>query len=739
MGAGFIRRFIGREPTVDEVLAIEGVVLVDRDPPAAINGANTGVVTLVAEFEDGAFETPTEILSGGDLATTFGSFGYAYDGVPGGNPCARARRADGATNPEYWNGNGFIALVNKRFAGLICVRVDTSVGEVSFTRQASLSGRTDFSFALEDGQTLVFDFGGSASTATFNGAAATTTSGAGTYPSTFVGGEKIVVKIEDVEHTIVFLAVDQTQAQVIARMNATVGYVAFADAGSGETSFTGRIKGTSGAIQIVSLDALVATATGFAAGAAIAGTGNVPNLAAVKTEDANTVVTAADADARIDRNVNGAIRITNVATPGTGTIEVRSTSTAVAFGFPLDTEASAATGVAGVIPAGTVVKTSGNVEFVTMQSVAVTASNAGPYKVRVRHALDDGTGAGVAVSTVTLVPSAIAAGAFAVTNDLAIGAAMTELQIDNAYVTAIAKTKSIKSAVKRTNIIVSARQSNTIRAALRANQLEASQEGCFGRITCIRPPIGTSRAVARSTNAQPGVGAYRRRGVVYCFPGVRTLVPQIALRGLAGGAGFTADGVINTGFDMWVTSVLSQLPPEEDAGQETGYLDGVIDLEDNADTADLTIADYIAFKAAGIAAPRIDDGVCIIQSAVTSVDPAADPAGVPIARTRFTFFLQDTMAPRLNAYSKKLATNDRRAAIVSEIEGFSDTLLSTDQPQLQRIAAYETDTQSSNTPALLERGLFTIDWRVKMLPPFRAIVLRTEVGETVQILDPTAT
>lgn len=739
MGAGFIRRFIDREPTVDEILAIEGVVLIDRDPPAAINGANTGTVTLVAEFENGSFEAPVEILSGNDLASTFGQFGYFYDGVPGGNPCARARLADAAITPEYWNGNGFIALVNKRFSGLICVRVDTSIGEVSFTRLASISGRTDFSFALTSGQTLDFNIGGGVVTATFTGVAATTNSVAGTYPSTFVGGENMVVAIEGVEYTITFLAADQSQAQVIARMNAAVGYTAFAVGGVNITSFTGRIGGQDGEIQIVSVSsALVTTATGFSAGAAVAGTGNVPNIAAITTEDANTVVNAAEADVVVDRDVNGAIRIVNDGTPGTGTIIVDSTSTAVSFGFTLDTEADAAVGVDGIIPAGTRVRTGAGVEFVTMQTTAVTAANAGSYTIRVRHALDDGTGASQLVSTVNVMPFPIAAGAFAVTNNLPIDAALTEIELDNQYLAAIAKTKSVKNAVKRTNIIVSARQSNTLRAALKQNQFEASTEGCFGRVTCIRPPLGTTRATARSTSAQPGVGAYRSRGVFYCFPGVRTKVPQIALRGIAGGAGFTVDGVINTGFDMWLASLLSQLPPEEDVGQETGFLTGILDLEENADVADLRIEDYIAFKASGIVAPRIDEGVCVVQSAVTSVDPLIDPAGTPIARKRFTYYLQDTMAPRLNAYAKKLATNDRRAAIVSDIEGFSDTLLSKDQPQLQRILAYETDTQSGNTPALLERGIFRIKWRVKMIPPFRAIVLETEVGETVQITDVTA-
>lgn len=735
MGAGFIRRFIGREPTVDEILAIEGVVLIDRDPPAAINGASTGIVTVVAEFEDGAFETPTEIFSGNDLESTFGSFGYAYDGLPGGNPSARGRKADGASSFEYWNGNGFLALVNKKFAGLICVRVDTSIGEVSFTRLASLSGRTDFSFALTSGQTLVLDIDGTPVTATFTGVPATVNSAAGTYPSTFTGGEDMVVAIEEVEYTITFLAADQTQAQVVARMNTAVGYTAFAVSGGGVTSFTGQIGGTDGSIQVVSIDAAVATATGFAAGAVIAGTGNVPNIAAVTANDANDVVNAASADAEVDRDANGAIRVVNVGTPGTGTIEVSSTSTATAFGFELDTENDAAEGVDGVIPAGTRVRTAAAVEFVTMQTIAVTADEADGYTARIRHALDNGTGAAQLVSTIEVLPFPLAAGAFAVTNNLPTDAALTEAEIDALYVTTIGKTKNIRSVVKRTNIIVSARQSNTVRAALKQNRLDASQEGCFGRVTCIRPPLGTSRASARSTSAQPGVGAYRSRGVFYCFPGVRTYVPQIALRGLAGGAGFTADGIINTGFDMWLASLLSQLPPEEDAGQETGYLSGVVDLESGAEYADLQISDYIAFKAAGIVAPRIDDGVCIVQSAVTSVDPAVDPAGTPIARIRFTFFLQDSLAPRLNAYSKKLATNDRRGLIVSEIESFMGVLLSTDQPQLQRILAFETDTQSANTPALLERGIFRIKLRTKMIPPFRAIVLETEVGETVQITD----
>ena len=62
MSAGYIRRYTS-EPTEAELLSIEGVVILDRDPPAAVNGAGTGTVLCIGEFEDGPFNTPTQIAS----------------------------------------------------------------------------------------------------------------------------------------------------------------------------------------------------------------------------------------------------------------------------------------------------------------------------------------------------------------------------------------------------------------------------------------------------------------------------------------------------------------------------------------------------------------------------------------------------------------------------------------------------------------------------------------------------
>lgn len=741
MGVGFIRRF-GFDPGLAVLTAIEGVVIIDREPPLDITGVGAGVVTCVAEFENGPFALPTEVEGSGDLLATFGGFGYTYDGVASQNPCARSRRADGAVNPEYWNGNGFIALVNKRFSKLIITRVDTSVGSVAFTRLASVSGGGDFTFDLEPAQTLQIDVGAGDVAATFNAAAATKQSADGTYPTTFAGGESVTVAVDGTQFVVTFQASDQTHNDVIARINSFLGYTA-ATAQSLKTTITGRQRGTGGSVQIVAVSgSLVTTATGFTPGLAVAGTGNVVNIDAVTVAEANTIVSATSGltGVVVDRDANGNVRATNVTGGGAGTIKVDTTSTATAFGFPLGTSASAASGVAGSIPAGTRVQTSnGSIVWVTMQDVPVLAASAGPYSVPVRHALDDGTGASSTSGTAVKVTEAIALGAFAVSNSLPLSAALTESQIDARYAAAIATTQNVSSVAAQTNILFSGRQSNVVRTQLRANADDASNNGCFGRMACIRPPLGTLRSAARSASAQPGVGAYRDQRTVYCFPGVNTFVPQIAALGSAGGAGFTDTGNIDVGWDSWVASLMSNLPPEENIGQATTFLNLINSLEvGNADIQTLTIDDYIAFRAAGICAPRIDGGVAFAQSAVNSVDPSLQPNLKNIARRRMADFIQDSLSLLLMSFDKKLATKQRRALVLSAIGSFMDGLVSASNPSLQRIDSYSLDGITGNTKAAIALGVYRVILRVKTLSSLDSIVLDTEIGETVEITEQAA-
>lgn len=737
--AGFIRRFL-EDPGLEVLLEIEGVVIIDREPPANITGLGSGTVLVVGEFEDGEFEVPCEVFSGGDLRAQFGGFGYEYDGIIANNPCARTRLADSALIPEYWNGNGFISLVNKRFRRLIICRVDTSVGQVEFTRLASVVGNDNTLWDLEPGQTLAVEVDGAAAVAaTFDAAVATEVSGAGTYPSTFVGGEQMTVTMDagtslEITKQIFFQVGDQTQAQVINRINGELGYTAAVDAGGGVTNLSGRIRGTSGKVDITSIDALVTTATGFSVGVAN-GTGDVADIDNVTFAEAKTVIEADVAGTFVDRDASGNIRLSSTTVSGTTrSIEVITTgTTALNFEFPLDELGDAFSGEDGTIPAGTRVQNAGGTVWVTMKTLTVSATEPDDYTVKVRPGLDDGSIGGAGVGTVDEMTAPISTGSFAVTNAAPITAALTEASLDAQYVIAIDKTRNPNNVSKEANIIFSARQSNAIRQRIRSNVIQASADGLRGRMGTIRPPLKTTRATARGS-AAPGVGATRDQRVVYTYPGANTFVPQIASRGLAGGNGFTVDGRIDTGFDSWVASTMSQLPPEENPGQLTGYMTAIVAIEvGNTDVQDMTIDDYKAFKRAGIAALRIDEGTAIIQSGKTSVNPVTYPNLQNINRRRMADFIQDSIAFRLRSYNKKLATRQRRSFVIGEVNGFMNSLVSPGNESEQRIDGYNLDPRSGNTPETLAAGVFRLILKVRTLPSLDVIVIETVVGESVEV------
>lgn len=731
--SGFIRRYLS-DPGQATILQIEGVVIIDNQPPGQVAGAGSGFVTLVAECEDGPFGIPTEASSGPDLLATFGGFGFTYDGVASNNPCARSRKADGALLPEYWNGNAFIATVNKRFARLAIVRVDTSVGSVTFTPLASVRGSGDFSWTLTSGQILALDIGGGSVSATFTGVAATKASSAGAYPTTFVGGEtmKIVVDAGTDQQIgpfdVYFTAADQTQAQVVSRINQAAGYTAFSAGGADVTNAVGRVQGTSGNVQILSQDALIGTKVGFNTTVAN-GTGNVTDIRKVTFAEVKSITEAAVAGVKIDRDSNNLLR---AVASSAASITVAVATTAANLGFTVGATDSNTVAVAGTIPAGTRVRNNSAAEWVTCQTIATVAGSVGPYSVKIRPAVDDGTSLTSVAGSVTTVPGAIPGDAWAVTNPLPIAAALTEAAIDAAYVTAIDSTLNPNAITRQCNIITAARSSNAVRQKIRSNALIASAKGLYGREGLIRPPLNTRRSIAKSSVSAPGVGATRDERVTYCYPGANTFVPQIAARGTSGGAGFTADGNIDCGFDMWMASTMSQLNPEENPGQLTGFMSLVNGLEvGNADVQNMDIDDYVAFKAAGICALRMSDGVAIAQSGVTSVDPLLQPALVAINRRRMADFIQDSLAQALKPYVKKKATKARRAEIYGICKAFLQQLIGTDQQNNQRIDSFAIDAKSGNSPSSLGAGIFRMIIPVRLLPDLLDIVLQTNIGENV--------
>lgn len=723
--SAYIRRFTS-DPGEQTLLEIESVNILDLEPPASIQGIGTGVVCMFGEFENGPFNTLVEVTSAEDMATVFGVLGYTRAGVTGQDPSARSRNADGAVADELWNGNAFVQLSGKKFKRLVLCRADTSVGTVSFTRLASLLGVSHPTYAIDSGQTLLVKVnGGAASTVTWDSAAATVTGSAGTFLP--VAGTTAVLGYDTTpDFTVEFLAGDNTVAACVSRINAAAGF-AYASTSGGQIKLAGIQKGTGGQVRVTSGTAL--TALGLTV-AVTQGTGDVADSRFVTQAEVKSRIEGDAASTVVDFLSDGTPRLSST-TAGTGTIEVTGGTARTALGFPLQA-ATAFAGSDGVIPAGTQVRNAGDtVELVTMQDVNVIAGSAGPYTVEVRHATDDGTGLTAAAGTITVLDTPADLGAFGVTNQVVISAALSEGQIDAAYATAIAASADVNTVGREVNITFSARQSNSVRQNLRQNAIDASRNGCAGRIACIRPPLNTPRAVALGS-AEPGVGAYRSDRVVYCYPAARTNVPSVARVGITGGQGFTADGNLDVGADGFLASIASQLAPEENPGQATDLITAVIGIESGANAQGFGLNDYIAFKAGGICALRIDAGTAVFQSGCTAVDPSVYPNLKNIARRRMADFIQDSLAQRMKAYAKKLSTLKRRIACTSEVRGFLGPAGLSNE-QAQRIDSWSVDDKRGNTPDSLARGLYRIIVKVRTLSSLDSIVLQTTIGESVQV------
>ena len=721
----FIRRWTS-DPGMSVLLEIEAVNILDIEPEAPITSVGYGTIMLVGEFENGPFIEPTEVFGPSDLASTFGSFGYSYAGVVANNPSARKRLADSTVVPEYWNGNGMVALNGKRFSRLIIVRVDTSVGSVSFSRLASILGNVQTTFAVAPGQTIIFDVGGGNVTATILGTHAAYAGGVfpGGGNSGFVGGEWVDVAV-DVSATVrvYFLAADQTPAQVVSRINGYMGFVfASVNAAPGVT-LTSVKYGTGANTKVIGSNvAGTLTAIGWAINTA-SGTGSAVDLDAMTVAETHTLVHAASAAVNVDVGYGGAVRMVNVLTPLTGTLKFVSTSSATAFGFlPADVVVTAVTGTAQTIPAGTRVRNAGAVEWVTMQDVAVTAESAGPYSVKVRPGLDDGTVVGSLANLVTTLYDPPQYNSFAVNNPLPLTVPLTENQIDTAYLAAYDKTYDINSVVKQVNVGYCARQSNAVRRKGRDNAVYASATGCLGRLFCTRPPFNTTRAVAKQV-AEPGVQAYRNERVIYCYPEASCYMPAIATRGVGGGAGFTADGFIDEGADGFMAMQCSLLPPQENPAQITDYLSAISGLGSGANLAGWDMTDYISFKAYGIAALRMDGGTPEFQSGVTSVDPTAHPGQVTINRRRLADQLQDTLALRAKNYGKKLGTRTRYAALLGVISEYMGQLV-----KGEVIADFVIDGKTGNTAATLATVIRWINVYVQSITSMDDIVLQCQIS-----------
>lgn len=312
--------------------------------------------------------------------------------------------------------------------------------------------------------------------------------------------------------------------------------------------------------------------------------------------------------------------------------------------------------------------------------------------------------------------------------------------VNNAYAAAIGYATapggafSVTDPAVNRNIIVSARHwaggaTNdclTIRSALASHVADSALQG-VPVITPIRPPLDVTDKTAVRGSSDPGVSANRSDRILYCWPCVNAIVPEL-----------DATTEIATGFDFWTASVLSQLNPEENPAQYHNLIDGRgitsiqrIKSSPTADERDLNFQDYKDFKASGISAPAYSSsyGWNCYSGVTTSLTSGREG----IARRRMADFVGFSIARSLEDKKSKLPKRKLLDSMEDVIFGFLDGLKSEDNADTQRIEDFSLDTTSGNTATTSAKKIRVIKYQVKMLSSMDSFAVFAEVGENVNV------
>lgn len=311
--------------------------------------------------------------------------------------------------------------------------------------------------------------------------------------------------------------------------------------------------------------------------------------------------------------------------------------------------------------------------------------------------------------------------------------AATNATIRTRYERAIDALLSDAEPVRDVNIVVSARKDNTIAAKLRAHVLTASERGLTRR-AITSPAINQLTLNNVLASSAPGVGGFRTDRVDYAWPGYRHSVPEAVGFSLATSDGSTtSDGILDETNDVLLASVEANLAPERNPGQASEPVPTLMSsvLAFARGTPDMSIAEYIALRAAGIVAMRFDRiAGPIYQSGVTT---SLTSGQKNISRRRMADFIQDSVTNRLNQLAKQPMTDAWKGAALAEVISFLDGLLSENNPAAQRISGYSVDDKSGNTDDLEAAGVHVIIGDVRLLATGDVLVFQTNIGEGVVI------
>lgn len=721
----FIRRSRTR-PTTEQLAELEQTWIIDGDPSYPVTGIGSGTLLLVGEFEDGDFNTPTEVYGESDERSKFGGFGYTYGTTPYQNPSARTHLT------EVWNGNGFIKTYGLKFPRKIICRVDTSVGDVRFTLAAGMR-TTPATWSLQnaDQMSVTTDAGGPANSTALAAAVATVAGGA--LGAGLLNGEQTSIQIDALPPVIItFQATDIGAALIVARINGFMGY-ACAVVNGAAVDLRGIQLGTGGRVVLTEVTAGVLAKIGHIAGTTN-GTGNVANAAAVTAAELVTLIRSAavlaiQGEAMADP-VSGEVVIYRTGS-ASGTVRVDDVAGAMATDLGLTTGApglvTANIGAAFSVPAGTRVRNAGGLEWVTMRTISwpegtVAVPNTATQDVEVRPGNDVGTLVGAVGGTVTVEVDLPTDRMVEVTNPANLSAALTEVQIDAAYQTALDATLNPEVISAEANWLLCARRSDTVVRAGRTNVIDASDFGCFGRKFISHYTLGLTMAQAIAA-----VANFRHDRHFMTQRGFLQTVSEIATLGAAGGTGFNDSGQITVGADGALAFLHCALNPEENIGQDTQLLTMYDGLEVSTEVYGRDA--YIAFKAAGLCVPKIEkSGAIVFQSEVTT--------DLTVGRTTqkrraFADYAQDTLGVALEPYSKKMGTDARRTGVMARFIQILESWKSVDNPDAARIQDYSITETTSQNPDWEALGIFAWKPKIDMFSSMDSFVLDTEIGEGV--------
>lgn len=557
---------------------------------------------------------------------------------------------------------------------------------------------------------------------------------------TLAGTEEFSIDVDGAGPTTIPLPAAPTMADVVALINTTLGSVVAFEGVTGNLVLQGPVGGNLGVDvgTVVGSSIVLAEVTGtplvtnlgLAPGSAT-GAGNIDNIDSVSAAEAVQLVNNAAAaanDHAASLGPDGSIRI--CATEPGSSIEIEDGSMAVLYGFTVDTPQAPGEHGGGSILAGSRVRDGSGLEFVVMQTQDVPDGEEGPFIVKVRHGLDDGTGIAASAGTVNVVVDQPEFAFVTVTNPAGLTAALTEPQMDNAYTSALAVTLDERLPSAEANYLLVARRTDTVVRDGISNVNSADAEGLFGRKYITGNPLGT----------QPGdiidpftAGTISRTDkMFYTGLGLKVRVPNISERGSAGGLGFTDDGIITVRPDGPLTTICATLPPENNPGEATGLIEQFFEVDPFG--SQLSVETYQFFKANGIAAPRrgLTDGMAF-QSGITS---SLNPSRLTAARRKMADFILDSFQLVLPLFIKKLNTQVRRDNVRSAMDNFLSGLKSEQNPELARIEDFDlNDGNPPNTDALRAAGVHVVEANVRTLASMDNIVIQATIGEGVVITE----